>query len=158
MLNNNLKSLRINKGLTQKELAEESGITRESIGNYERGDRIPPTDIIVKIAAALGCSVNELLENDDILSLSDIPKSKRGVYEDFMFDDPNTFRLINFLESNNYEIKYEKSNKTIIIKNTEKIGSINEKEFTDLGNTLLKLLDYSKAVADDFVDNIIQEI
>lgn len=63
-LNSNLKKFRKNKGLTQKELAEKSGITRESIGNYERGDRIPPANILSKIAIALGVSINDLIDYD----------------------------------------------------------------------------------------------
>ncbi len=60
----NIKKYRKQKGLAQKELALNSGITRESIGNYERGDRIPPSDILNKIAVALGVPVSKLLEGD----------------------------------------------------------------------------------------------
>ncbi|UYZ34985.1 helix-turn-helix domain-containing protein [Clostridium beijerinckii] len=63
-LSDNLKRIRINRKLTQKELAEKSGITRESIGNYERGDRTPPADILKKIADALGVSIDTLTSNE----------------------------------------------------------------------------------------------
>ncbi|MFL0198295.1 helix-turn-helix domain-containing protein [Clostridium sp. WILCCON 0269] len=62
-LSDNLKYIRKSKKLTQKELAAKSGITRESIGNYERGDRIPPVDVLNKIAKALNVSVNNLIKN-----------------------------------------------------------------------------------------------
>lgn len=52
IIGENIKKIRLIKGLTQKQLANYSGITRESIGNYERGDRIPPADILDKIAKA----------------------------------------------------------------------------------------------------------
>ena len=52
-------------GLTQKELADKSGITRVSIGNYERGDRIPPADILNKIAISLEITINTLINEQD---------------------------------------------------------------------------------------------
>lgn len=60
-LGDNLKNLRKSKKLTQKDLAMRSGITRESIGNYERGDRIPPADVLAKIADALDIPVTHIL-------------------------------------------------------------------------------------------------
>ena len=67
-IGNNIKKFRINKkNWTQKDLAEASGITRESIGNYERGDRTPPSDILAKIATSLNVKVQELLYTDEEL-------------------------------------------------------------------------------------------
>ena len=43
-------------------MAQKSGITRKSIGNYERGDRIPPVDTLNKIAKALEVTPNDLVE------------------------------------------------------------------------------------------------
>lgn len=60
-LGESIKSYRKSNNLTQKELAQKSGITRESIGNYERGSRTPPADILEKIATALKVSMNELM-------------------------------------------------------------------------------------------------
>lgn len=57
----NLKKYRKNKGLTQKELASKSGLTRESIGNYERGDRIPNASALQAIAEALDIPVTHIL-------------------------------------------------------------------------------------------------
>ena len=56
-----IKSLRREKGLNQGELAEKANISREAVGNYERGDRQPNIDITKRIAAALDVSVSELL-------------------------------------------------------------------------------------------------
>lgn len=61
MIGENIKRYRLEKSLTQKELAEKSGITRESIGNYERGDRTPPADILNKIALALDVTTDDLI-------------------------------------------------------------------------------------------------
>ena len=61
VIGENIKRLRINKGWKQKELAEASSISRESIGNYERGTRVPPVDIAFRLAKSLGVNVGELI-------------------------------------------------------------------------------------------------
>lgn len=65
-----IKELRQNKGWTQEKLAIESGISRVSIGNYERGDRVPPTDVSIKIAKAFDVSLNEIFgwTNEEVLA------------------------------------------------------------------------------------------
>lgn len=60
-IGDNIKKMRNSKDWTQRELAEKSGVTRESIGNYERGDRVPPADILNKIVAALNCNYWDLV-------------------------------------------------------------------------------------------------
>ena len=49
-------------GLSQTELAEAVGISAKSLSRYESGERDPRASDLVKIADALGCSV-ELLVN-----------------------------------------------------------------------------------------------
>lgn len=56
-----LKELRIEKNITQNQLAKLTGLSRVSIGNYERGDRDPNSDSIKKIATALDTSIDYLL-------------------------------------------------------------------------------------------------
>jgi transcriptional regulator with XRE-family HTH domain len=51
-------------GLTQHQLAERADISREAIGNYEKGRRTPPVDIAQRIAAALNMSVDDLIYPD----------------------------------------------------------------------------------------------
>lgn len=63
-LGTNIKNLRLNKRWTQKELAEKAGITRESIGNYEREDRTPPADILKKLAMTLGVNTDTLTSDE----------------------------------------------------------------------------------------------
>lgn len=56
----NIRNYRLNKGLTQAELAKKSGMSRIALGNYERGERIPNSAILCRIADALDTSPNEL--------------------------------------------------------------------------------------------------
>lgn len=46
-----LRAARVNKGLSRREVAEMAKITPESIGNYERGARIPRVDILLRLLA-----------------------------------------------------------------------------------------------------------
>lgn len=74
-----IKIVRENKNLTQKELAEKSGITRESIGNYERNDRIPPSDILKSIAVALDTTVSVLVDEENIKNKSTVGENIRRI-------------------------------------------------------------------------------
>ena len=49
-----LRASRKEKGLTQVQLAKIAGVTRETIGNYESGERTPPLAVANKLADALG--------------------------------------------------------------------------------------------------------
>ena len=60
-----IKQLRETRGLTQNELAEASGIHRVTIARYEIGDIGISLENATKIAAALGCTVNDLIEREE---------------------------------------------------------------------------------------------
>ena len=55
-----LKQLRLQKGLTQPQLAERLGISRSAISMYERGEREPDTATMEAIAALFGVDMNYL--------------------------------------------------------------------------------------------------
>lgn len=60
-----LKLIRIQKGMKQAELSEKSGIPLKCIGNYEqlrRDINHARVDIVYRLAAALGCQMEELLD------------------------------------------------------------------------------------------------
>ena len=72
----NLKRARKNKGWTQEQTAEMTGISSVMLSQYERGVRNPKLDIIRKIADALGVDVGELVfiesrENRPVKSVND---------------------------------------------------------------------------------------
>lgn len=57
----NLKMLRKRKNLTQKELSDLSGVSCNSIINYENNRRTsPPVSVLQKLARALGVGIDEL--------------------------------------------------------------------------------------------------
>ncbi|MEO6195635.1 MAG: helix-turn-helix transcriptional regulator [Thermoanaerobaculia bacterium] len=46
---------------SQGELAERLGVTRERVGNWERGENAPPVEALVALGEVLRVSVDELL-------------------------------------------------------------------------------------------------
>ena len=59
-LDNALKALRANAGLTQAELAEKVGVSRKTINTVENGVFVPSTILSLKLAAALDVRVERL--------------------------------------------------------------------------------------------------
>lgn len=57
-----LKTLRLEKALSQEELASLCGIDRTYIGRLERLERNPSLEILQKIADGLGIELTELLK------------------------------------------------------------------------------------------------
>ena len=113
MIGDNIKRLRNYKGWTQNDLAHKSGVSRVSIGNYERNDRTPPADILNKISIALGVSVNELLENElnfskKIIDSMEVPILKNVGFGDtleILSEDLNIeYKLLESCVYNNNEL------------------------------------------------------
>lgn len=106
MIGSNIKKYRLMKNLTQKELAENSNVTRESIGNYERGDRTPPADILNKIAVALDIPVTKLLSDED--ELDGIDSIDRALI-DMVGEDAYVELILKNQNNVEYFIKYLKT-------------------------------------------------
>lgn len=56
-----LEKIRIEKGLTRRELALASNVTENSIYRYERKGRIPDLITAVKLSRALNCKPEDLI-------------------------------------------------------------------------------------------------
>jgi len=61
-ISKNLQTIRKRRGLTQKELGEKIGMTREAIASYEAGRSHLMVTTLLDIADALRVSVNEILK------------------------------------------------------------------------------------------------
>ena len=75
MLNENMKALRKNKGLTQDELASRLNVVRQTISKWEKGLSVPDAEMLQKIADVLESDVSQLLgapikqnENVDVIA------------------------------------------------------------------------------------------
>ena len=75
----NLKARRKQRGLTQDGLARESGLSRVSIANYERGKTQPDGDSLVRLARALRVPVDTLV-------------SEPAALQNFRFRSDSAFR------------------------------------------------------------------
>lgn len=58
-------------GLTQKQVAAETGITEATLSRYLNGNRIPNALILARLAAVLGVSVDWLLGREPDMSVSE---------------------------------------------------------------------------------------
>ena len=61
-LGKNLKRIRMEKGISQGEIARTLKVGRSFITNIENGKTNPTLDTIAKIAKAIGVSVGELMK------------------------------------------------------------------------------------------------
>ena len=55
-----MRAARVEAGLTQSELAERVGVTRQTIGLIEGGDYNPTLNLCLSIARSLGKTLDEL--------------------------------------------------------------------------------------------------
>ena len=57
----NLRAIRTLRNLTQQQLADRSGVSRESINGYEHAMNVMSLEAAAKLANALDCSVDSLV-------------------------------------------------------------------------------------------------
>ena len=69
-----IKALLNEKKMTQRQLAELSGVTESAISHYIKGDRIPSGVASVNIACALSTTVNYISGKDDLLDFSSVKR------------------------------------------------------------------------------------
>ncbi len=60
----NVRARRSAANLMQKELAERSGVTPAFICCLEKGEKQPSLGTLEKLAAALGCTISDLIGED----------------------------------------------------------------------------------------------
>jgi putative transcriptional regulator len=60
-----LKAARALKGMSQKDVAEAVGVTRQTINAIESGDYNPTINLCIAICKALGKSLDELFWEED---------------------------------------------------------------------------------------------
>ena len=61
-LANRIKELRLDRGISQEELAHRSGLSRTGMGLLETGKRWPRLDTLMSVADGLNITVDELLK------------------------------------------------------------------------------------------------
>ena len=59
---NHVKERRARVGMTQEELAEACGVSRQSINSIERGKYVPSLALALKLSEVFGCATDDLFE------------------------------------------------------------------------------------------------
>ena len=72
----NLKLLRMNKNLSQEELAEEMGVSRQSVSKWETSLAYPEMKHILKLCNIFGCQVTDLVR-DSMVDLDSLDEEIR---------------------------------------------------------------------------------
>lgn len=73
-----IAQLRRLKGISQEELAEKLGISRQAVSKWEAGTATPSTDNFKELSRLFGVSVDELLYPDDIEVKADVETSNEA--------------------------------------------------------------------------------
>ena len=87
----NLKNLRKSKKLSQEDLSEKVGVSRQSISKWETGDAYPEMNNILMLCKIFNCKINDLLSNN---------------LEDFeSFDEEVKMNLVKFEKTKQQRVK-----------------------------------------------------
>ena len=64
-MKNNLKKLRNERGITQISLQMKTGIEQALLSKFENGERVPPTDTLIRLADFYGVSLDYIMCRTD---------------------------------------------------------------------------------------------
>ncbi|MCL2037391.1 helix-turn-helix transcriptional regulator [Candidatus Saccharibacteria bacterium] len=62
----NLRELRTRQNITQEQLAEKIGVSRQMIARYESAENFPEMDKAITIAKVLNCTLDDLVNSKDL--------------------------------------------------------------------------------------------
>ena len=97
-----IKEARKNKGLTQKQLAEKTGLATVTIQQYERNLREPRLKNIIKIANALNVSPESLFGSTRIGFTTEFDREKLNYYNPGIFSEGNIRYMSELLDQLNF--------------------------------------------------------
>ena len=85
-LGERIKSARRECGMTQKDLADKAGMTYQQISQYERNERQPKVETLMRISNALNQSLESFMNFEEMFAANAIQKS-HVVVPNEMLDD-----------------------------------------------------------------------
>lgn len=144
-LGNKILELRKKEGLSQEELGEKIGVTRQTISNWELDETVPNSEQLKLLSKELKISIDELLNNDiNNVIINKVNSNKKilklilillifwicliGIFTTFIgksiinlvsdFEKPENYNIINYCKigETSYEIEFD-SNKYFNCKN-----------------------------------------
>ena len=71
MLNENIKTIRKSKGISQEELAVKLNVVRQTVSKWENGLSVPDSDMLISLSEALETPVSTLLGETVVASKAD---------------------------------------------------------------------------------------
>ena len=78
--NDGLRRLRESRGLTQKELAEQLGVSDKTVSKWETGRGLPDISLLSPLAEALGVSLSELFTGARTINRNKSGNMQRSVF------------------------------------------------------------------------------
>ena len=85
-MDNRIKELRLEKGLSQRKLSEKTGISQQALSLYEKGQRNPKIETWQKLANYFGVSIAYLQNKTKTKNLFDWVEKSKSMSSD-VFDD-----------------------------------------------------------------------
>lgn len=73
-----ITKLRMDKGLSQQQLAQQLGVKRSVVSYYESGDRLPSLNVLMEMSRVFNVSTDYLLKGKDasrVIHVSDLTES-----------------------------------------------------------------------------------
>lgn len=111
----NLKRLRKEKGLSQRALAQLSGVTHSQIANYETGKAKPSLDTLRKLGKGLQLSIFEMVPYEEYKEevLHDLPEKNDAFKKAFDFIEQEAKKrginkIVKEIENLGYDVLYSK--------------------------------------------------
>ena len=85
-LGQNIKRFRQMFGISQKELGERLGVTKETIYRYENNIQSPPLQILIQLSALLGISLDNLvgINDRDFIEITHLPDKQKKALRAFL--------------------------------------------------------------------------
>lgn len=116
-----IKELRVKKGLTQEELAQQIGVTKGAVANYENEVSSPKIELMYKLFDALDCDANYLHQDDmksNVYKETATPEEFDQIIKKYRALDAHGKEMVDFTLEKEWErsIAERKSEKVIILK------------------------------------------
>ena len=109
IIGENIKQYRLQNGWTQQELGSKIGMSKNAIGNYEKGFRSPKKDTMFDLANAFNISIDDLFPPVQKDSSSNTPKIQT-IYDELK--PPRQAKVLTYAEKQLKEQRNEQSQPT----------------------------------------------
>ena len=107
---NKLYDLRKKSGLSQEELADKIGVSRQAVSKWERAEASPDTDNLIMLSKIYGVTLDDIISEEDIIEANK-EDQKDYSYEEYDYDDDD-------------DEKYENSKDPKIVRQRAIVGGI----------------------------------